>query len=324
VTELAFGLQGSGQHTEGLPEPARFRATAELAERLGYDSLWAGDHLSFANPILDITVALGAFAACTRRIVLGAGVLLLPLRHPGLVAKQFASLDFLSEGRVILGVGVGGEGAKDFEAVGVPLRERGARADEGIRALRALFAEEPATFSGRFYDFEDIAIDPPPVQPGGPPIVIGGRSEAALRRAGRLGDGWLAYMASTDGFARGLATMRRYAEEADRDPDALLPAIVLPTHCDDDGERARRQTREHLSRRYAQPFEPHHVERYCVAGTPEECRERLAAYAAAGVRHVVFNPAGPAAGFLEECERLYAEVAAPLRLNSGRQARAAL
>jgi probable F420-dependent oxidoreductase len=312
VTALAFGLQGSGQHTEGLPDPSRFRATAELAERLGYDSLWAGDHLSFANPILDITVALAAFAACTRRIALGAGVLLLPLRHPGLAAKQIASLDFLSAGRVILGVGVGGEGPKDFEAAGVSIRERGARTDEGIRALRALFAGGPAAFSGRFYDFEGIAIDPPATQPGGPKIVVGGRSDAALKRAGCLGDGWLAYMASTDGFARGLASMRGHAEEAGRDPDCLLAAILVPVHADDDGERARRQMREHLSRRYAQPFEPHHVARYAVAGTPEECRERIAAYADAGAAHVVFNPAGPAAGFLEECERLYTEIAAPL------------
>jgi probable F420-dependent oxidoreductase len=310
---VSFGLQGSGQHVDGAPDPRWFREVAELAEASGFDSLWAGDHLSFVNPILELTVALSAFAAWTERILLGAGVLLLPLRAPGLVAKQIASLDYLSGGRVVLGVGVGGEGPKDFEAAGVPAGERGARADEGIAALRVLFAGGPAAFSGRFYRFEGVAVDPPPVRPGGPPILVGGRSDAALRRAGRLGDGWLAYMVSPDRFARDFAAVRRHAEDAGRDPGLLEAGLVVPAHVGDSGRRARRRTQEHLSRRYGRPFEARHVERYCVVGTPEECRERLEAYAAAGVRHVVFNPAGPADGVLEECRRLAAEVVAPLR-----------
>ncbi len=314
---MHFGLQGSGQHVEGAPDRAIFGAVAQLAEELGYDSLWAGDHISFKNPILDITVALACFAASTRRIAIGAGVVLLPLRHPTLVAKQFASLDYLSGGRVILGVGVGGEGEKDFEAVEIPIGERGARTDEGILALRQLFRVRPASFEGRFYSFRDIDIDPPPVQAGGPPIVIGGRTPAALTRAGKLGDGWLSYMVSADRFARDFASVRRYAEDANRDPDALMPGIVVPAYTDPDGERARRQTQEHLSMRYGQPFEPHHVERYCVAGSAEECQLRLEEYAAAGVRHIVFNPAGPAADFLDQCEALYTVVVAPVRSRLG-------
>ncbi len=313
MTGVSFGLQGSGQLTEGAPDPERFRTVAVLAEELGYDSLWAGDHISFVNPILEVVVALSAFAGCTRRIALGAGILLLPLRHPSLVAKQVASLDYLSGGRVLLGVGVGGEGEKDFEAVGVPIGERGARTNEGIAVLRRLWSESPGSFAGRFFRFDGVSIEPPPAQPGGPPILVGGRSEAALRRAGRLGDGWLAFMVSTERFARGFAEVRRHAEEAGRDPDALLPGLVVPIHADSDGERARRQTREHLARRYGRPFEPHHVERYCAAGSPAECVERLRAYAEAGVRHFVLNPAGPASGFLEECERLFKEVVTPLR-----------
>src|SRR5207302_10645925 len=116
---VKLGLQGSGQLVDGLPDLGFFRAVAELAESVGYDSIWAGDHLSFHNPILDVTVALACFAARTERIAIGAAVVLLPLRHPSLVAREFASLDYLSGGRVVLGVGVGGEGGKDFEAVGV-------------------------------------------------------------------------------------------------------------------------------------------------------------------------------------------------------------
>ena len=105
---MRIGIQGSGQLPSRLPDPGRYRAVAELAEELGYDSIWAGEHLSFHNPILDLGVALATFATVTDRILLGAGVVLLPLRHPSLIAKQAASLDYLSGGRLLLGLGVGG------------------------------------------------------------------------------------------------------------------------------------------------------------------------------------------------------------------------
>jgi probable F420-dependent oxidoreductase len=307
---VSFGIQGSGQHVEGVPEPDFFRAVAQRAEEAGYDSIWAGEHISYRNPILDVTVALSAFAAVTERITIGAAIVLLPLRHPSLVAKAFSSLDFLSQGRVVLGVGVGGEGPKDFEAAGIPISERGARTDEAIRALRELFSGEPASFAGRFFAFEQVEIEPGPAQRGGPPLWVGGRSDAALRRAGGLGDGWIPIWVSAERFERSLAEVRRHAEEAGRDPEAIVPAVVLPAHVDDDGERARREILVHLSRRYAGHFEPHVVERYCVAGTPAECAARVREYVDAGARHLVFNPSGPAAGYLEETERLFAEVAA--------------
>jgi len=197
VSPVAFGIQGSGQLVGGAPDPGRFREVAVRAEELGYDSLWAGDHISYRNPILDIVVALSTFAAVTERITLGAGIVLLPLRHPSVVAKEFASLDYVSAGRVILGVGVGGEGAKDFEAVGVPMRERGARADEAMLALRELFRGGPASFSGRFFSFEGIEIEPRPVQPGGPPLWVGGRSAAAIRRAAALEPSGISAIAGT-------------------------------------------------------------------------------------------------------------------------------
>ncbi len=309
MSPVAFGIQGSGQLVGGAPDPGVFREVAVRAEELGYDSLWAGDHISFRNPIPDVVVALSTFAAVTERITLGAGIVLLPLRHPSVVAKEFASLDYVSGGRVILGVGVGGEGAKDFEAVGVPVRERGARTDEAMRALRELFRGGPASFSGRFFSFEGIEIEPRPAQPGGPPLWVGGRSEAAIRRAATLGDGWIPIWVSPERFARGWGEVRRHAEEAGRDPDALEPAVVLPARIGGSVEEAR----EYLSWRYGVPFAPHHVERYCLAGSPEECVERLRAYVEAGARHLVFNVAASPSSLLEQCERLYRDVVTPLR-----------
>ena len=310
---MRIGIQGSGQFPGELPDPGRFRAVAELAEELGYDSIWAGEHLSFHNPILDLGVALSTFAAVTRRIALGAAVVLLPLRHPSLVAKQAASIDYVSGGRLLLGLGVGGEGKGDFEAAGVPLAERGARADEGIEALRVLLRDRPASFAGRFYRFADVTIEPPAVQPGGPPLLVGGRSDAAIRRAARHGDGWLPYMVSAGRYARGLALLDEEARAAGRATAADFRGLVLFAHVDDDGDRARTEAIAHLSERYGMAFEPHHVERLCVVGTPEECLARVEAYREAGAEHISFNPAVGERGFLEQVGRirLLAGVGAP-------------
>jgi probable F420-dependent oxidoreductase len=288
VSEVAFGIQGSGQLVGGAPDPGAFREVAVRAEELGYDSLWAGDHISYRNPILDVVVALSTFAAVTERITLGAGIVLLPLRHPSVVAKEFASLDYISGGRVILGVGVGGESPKDFEAVGIPVNERGARTDEAMLALRALFGESPAGFAGRFFAFEGISIEPRPARAGGPPLWVGGRSEAAIRRAATLGDGWIPIWISPEKLAQGLGQL----------PAHVTPAVTLPAHVG-----PKRRLYEHLRARYAGDFGEHVVDRYCVAGTPEECEARIREYVDAGARHVVFNILE-----LDDAERL-AEVA---------------
>jgi probable F420-dependent oxidoreductase len=285
---VSFGIQGSGQQLGGsVPDAGRLRELAQAAEELGYDSIWAGDHISYRNPILDIVVALATFAAATERITIGAGIVLLPLRHPSVVAKEFASLDHVSGGRVILGVGVGGESTKDFEAVGVDPRERGARTDEAMRALRELFRGR-ASFAGLFFAFEDIEIEPGPAQPGGPPLWVGGRSPAAIRRAASLGDGWIPIWVSAERLEEGIAQL----------PEHVVPAVTLPAHVGD-----KRHLYEHLRQRYAGDFTDHVVDRYCVAGTPEECAARVREYVAAGAQHIVFNIAET-----EDAERL-AEVA---------------
>jgi probable F420-dependent oxidoreductase len=288
VSRVAFGIQGSGQLVGGAPDPAVFREVAVRAEELGFDSLWAGDHISYRNPILDIVVALSTFAAVTERVTLGAGIVLAPLRHPSVIAKEFASLDYVSGGRVILGVGVGGESEKDFEAVGVSPSERGARTDEAMRALRALFGESPASFAGRFFSFEGISIEPRPAQAGGPPLWVGGRSQAAIRRAATLGDGWIPIWVTPAAFARGLEEL----------PPHVTPAVTLPAHVG-----PKRRLYEHLRVRYAGDFGEHVVDRYCVAGTQDECAARIREYVDTGARHLVFNILE-----LDDAERL-AEVA---------------
>jgi probable F420-dependent oxidoreductase len=290
---VRYGVQGSGQLVGEIPDPRLFRDVAELAEKRGFDSLWAGEHLSFHNPILDVTVALATFAAVTERIALGAAVVLLPLRHPSLVAKEFASLDYVSGGRLILGVGVGGEGAGDFEAVGVLPRERGARTDEAMRALRALLAGAPAAHTGRFFAFAGVEIAPAPVQ-ARLPLWVGGRSDAAVGRAASLGDGWIPIWVSPE----------RYAERVAELPERTACAVMLPVHVGATSE----QLRDYLSRRYGVAFSAEAVERYCLWGDRRRIAERVAEYVAAGAEHVVFNPAVEPAGLLEQVD-LLAEVA---------------
>jgi probable F420-dependent oxidoreductase len=301
---VKLGLQGSGQMVGALPDPGFFRAVAELAEETGYDSIWAGDHVSFHNPIVDVTVALSCFAARTERLTIGAAVVLLPLRHPSLVAREFASLDYFTGGRVVLGVGVGGEGGKDFEAVGIDPRERGARTSESMRALRELFSGPEASFSGRFFSFDGITIEPRPVQAGGPPLWVGGGSDAALQRAGRLGDGWIPIWVSPERFAEGMDEVRRHADDAGRDPSAIAAAVMCPALV---GDESRERLAEHLAQRYGMAVKPHLVDRYCIAGPEEDCAARIRDYADAGVEHLVFN-IGCAAGdeLLDQAQRLQA------------------
>ena len=239
------------------------------AESLGFDSVWVGDHVAFHTPTLDSLGALGYVAALTRRVRIGPCVYLLALRHPTIAAKQIASLDQLSGGRVVFGVGVGGEFPKEFEACGILHRERGARVDEGIAVCRALWGPSPASFEGRFTRFAGVAMEPKPVQLGGPPIWIGGRSDAALRRAARLGDGWVAYLVTPARFRAGLEKIEAFARDAGRplEPERFEAAHVLFTVLDDDWERARAQAARHLGRQYNQRFDDL-ARKYCLLGPP--------------------------------------------------------
>ena len=165
----------------------------ELVDRCGFDSPWTEDHISFPVPILDPLPQLAQAGVVSRRLTLGTSVLLLPLRHPTPVAKQVTTLDDLTEGRLILGVGAGGKFPKEYDACDVPHNERGARLAEGVEVLRKFFSGKPVSHHGKFYGpFDDIPMRPPPRQAGGPSVWFAGRKEAAIRRIGRLGDGYLA------------------------------------------------------------------------------------------------------------------------------------
>ncbi|PYM39376.1 MAG: LLM class F420-dependent oxidoreductase [Candidatus Rokuibacteriota bacterium] len=274
-----------------LHPPAVQWALARRAEALGFESLWTGDHVSFHLPLYESLTLLASYASITTRIRIGSAVYLLALRHPTIVAKITATLDVLSGGRFVFGVGVGGENPKEFEASGVPHRERGARVDEGIEVLRALWRDTPATFKGRFTSFDAVSIDPKPVQPGGPPIWVGGRSDAALARAGRVGDGWVAYVVTAERYRQSLEKIRAAADRAGRSLDGFARAHLAFITVGGDFETARQTWVSRLSERYSQDFGPL-AERYGVIGTPAQCRETLEKFIDAGCDYFILNPIG--------------------------------
>jgi probable F420-dependent oxidoreductase len=287
--------------------PHQWRDVTRI-EELGYDSAWTSEHIFFYFPTFDALTNLAGAAALTSRIRLGTAVLLLPLRPAALAAKEITSVDVMSGGRLTLGIGVGGEYPKEFEAVGVPVNQRGARTDEAIEVLRRLWNEDNVTFDGRFTKLDGVTLQPKPTQRDGPPLWIAGRSKAAIRRAGRLGDGYLPYLFSPERFRDSLAEVRRVAEGAGRDPDAIEPGLYQFICLADSYEEAKRIAAIDLSRRYNQPFE-NIVDRYVVMGTPDDCARRLAEFADAGVRHFLLVPITPGFGdFMPHVERYASEI----------------
>jgi probable F420-dependent oxidoreductase len=218
---LKLGLYGL--HRGSSVDPERMARRARLAEEAGFESLWVGDHIALpagmpdppVEPRMEAVVALTYLAAVTTRVRLCLGVIVLPQRQPVLLAKQLASLDVLSGGRLTVGLGVGYV-EPELRALGASLADRGARTDEYLAAMRSLWDEPVPAFQGRFVEFADVVQRPRPVQRPHPPVVIGGESPSALRRAVLAGDGWYGWELDPDATAKALAELRAAVERHQR------------------------------------------------------------------------------------------------------------
>lgn len=225
-------------------DPAHFDDVAVTADRCGYESLWLAEHLVFPLrvegelvpgeehppvpahlPIYDAPAYLSYLAARTTRIRLGTFVYLLGIRHPFVGARAFATLDRVSGGRAVCGVGAGWL-RTEWQAAGLDPRSRGRRLDETIAVCRRLWSERVIEHHGEFVSFEPVAFEPKPVQER-LPIFVGGESAAALRRAARSGDGWLGMEHSPDSAARQVTRLRRFADKAGRDPSAIEATVLV-------------------------------------------------------------------------------------------------
>ena len=263
---------------EGLikaPGPA-----ARHAEQLGFDAVWTGDHIQFHSEMVESSVVLAAAAGATRRIGIGFAVLLAALRPPALVAKQVAALQIVSGGRLTLGIGVGGENPAEWDAMGVPVNRRGRRTDDFLAALPGLLAGEAVTMP-------DGTPIPPllPTAPA-PPVWVGGRSEAALRRAARFGDAWLALFLD----AKRVGSMREQLAELAAVEGRPAPGVALSIFVQvGEGPAAREEARQYLEGAYNVDFD--RLERYCAVGSVAEVAEKLAGLVEAGVEGFVLMPA---------------------------------
>ncbi len=280
-----------------LDRELKFGVTAavgnrEQAERLvdsmtewGYDSVWTGDHVAFTGPIQDPLTLLTYLSALNPNLIYGTSVYLLALRHPSTVAKMVATVDrLMGAGHFIFGVGVGGEFAREFEACGVPVKQRGGRTSEAIEVMKRLWTEPRVAHRGKYFSFDEISMEPKPATPGGPPVWVGGRAEAALKRAARLGDGWMPYVVTPKRYAEGLEFIAREAEHTGRRIEHFGTSLFLFATLGSTYEQALDVATELLSKRYAMDFrEP--ARRYAAMGRPAEVAERIAEFIKAGVRH---------------------------------------
>lgn len=265
-------------------------ADARRAEDLGFDMVAVGEHLFFHGPTPNAFVALAAAAGATERIRLLSSLTIVPIYPAALLAKLVASLDLVSNGRFDLGVGVGGEYAAEFEAAGVNPVTRGAKADETLDLLRELFTGERVQFSGRFTTVPGLRLQHPPVQRPGPPVWVGGRKPAAIRRAGRYGDVWLPYMYTPEQLASSLVKVNQEAVRHGRAEGAVSGAIFVWGAVDLDAGRAREQVVGFVSEIYQQDFAPL-ADHYLLHGSPERVLSRLKEFFDAGADSVVFCPA---------------------------------
>ena len=278
---------------QGRPETAPLLALAERAEALGYASVWVGDSL-LARPRHDPLTLLAAVAARTRKVTLGTAVFLPALRNPVVLAHQLATLDRISEGRLVLGAGIATDVANiraEFAAAGVPFEKRLGRMMEGLRLCKALWTGAAVDWDGRWQVTGGV-LAPTPYRPGGPPLWIGGNLPASLERAGRFFDGWFPNAPDHAGYAAHWAQIRAIAQAEGRDPDALTGAIYLTLALDDDAPRADARLNAFLEGYYGQPAEVLRRRQVCYAGPAAGATAWLAGYAQAGASHLVLRFAG--------------------------------
>ena len=293
-----------GPWPDGRDGADLFWKFVDQTEHSDIDSLWFSERLSSPLPVLEPMTTMAAIAARTERLKFGPSVLVTPFRAPVLMARELAMIDYLSNGRMLPAVGIGVEQDREFKAAGVPFRERGKRTDEAIAIMRRCWSEDEVTFAGEFWQLDRITVLPKPIQQPFP-LWIGGNSEAAMRRAGRLGDGWIPSFIAPEVFRVGVEKTQTFAVEAGREvpPDHFGSLIYFCLDRDRDA-----------ARKLAMPYVPKNrvddqtLEACTAFGPPELLLERLDQYAKAGGSKFIARPMCPPERMLEQIARLDAEV----------------
>lgn len=291
--KLGYLLPTRERIMQGAPQTGPLLDLAARAEALGYDSVWVGDSL-LARPRHEPLVLLAGVAGRVPRITLGTAVLLPALRNPVVLAHLVATLDQVSEGRLILGVGFAQDVPNiraEFAAAGVPFEKRVGRMMEGLRLCRALWSGQKVDWDGRWQVAGGV-LGPTPYRPGGPPLWIGGNLPASLQRAGKWFDGWFPITPDAPTFGRQWQEVQAIARAAGRDPAAMTGAMYLTVSLDPDAAQAEARLNAFLEQYYGQPAERMRRRQAAYAGPAEGMAAWLDAYARAGAGHLVLRFAG--------------------------------
>ena len=288
----------------GRAEPSSIYDIADRTEALGFHSVWVGDSV-VAKPRLDALTTLAAVGARTRRIRLGTAVYLAALRNPVLVAHMVGTVDWLSHGRVDLGIGYSRPNdpvqEHEYKVLGHDPAKRIKMSEESVQIMRKLWRENDVSYNGTFSRFERVTVEPKPVQSGGVPIWLASNNiEPGLKRVARMADGWLNNITDPKIYQQCLEKIRAYALEAGRDPQVIEPGLYLTLAAGDNN--VIREGQNFLSQYYNRPYEATAKAMLCVMGSWEQVMDQIQAYAEAGARSLVLRfAASDQIGHLEAC-----------------------
>ena len=293
-----------GSFTACVEGSALFRKLVSVGEQYGYDSIWMPDRVVSAQHIPDPIVSLAMIAAYSERLKFGTSVLQLSSRNPVVLAKEIATLDRLSKGRFLPAVGLGQEDPREYETFGIRKEERGERADEALTLMRRLWSEENVTYHGKFYSVSETTISPKPVQEPYLPIWVGGRSKAALRRVGRLGDGWLASSILPEEVRDGIPIISSTASQYNRhiEPDHI--GVLIGFLISNDQKTATERARPHIIRQHPRA----QFTEYTALGTPSQVISMIRHYIRSGASKFVMRPLCPMDEGIEQLQTLGKEV----------------
>ena len=291
--QIGYLLPTRERVMEGRPQTAPLLELAARAEGLGFDSVWVGDSL-LARPRHDPLTLLAAVAARTRKAALGTAVFLPALRNPVVLAHQLATLDQISEGRLVLGAGIASDVPnirEEFAAAGVPFEGRVGRMMEGLRLCRALWTGKPVDWQGR-WPVQGGVLGPTPYRAGGPPIWMAGSVRPALERAARHFDGWFANEADLGRWKQQWGEVQQILRETGRDPGRFVAAIYVTLAIDEDASRAGQRIDAFLERYYGQPAAVMRQRQGVFGGPPAGAAEFLKGFADAGASHMIVRFVG--------------------------------
>ena len=293
-------------------------AVARRAEELGFQRVTMGEHLMDGNPprptLLNLP-AMAAAAGATRQIRIMTGIVIVPLYHPVMLAKMVSSLDLVSGGRLDFGIGISGQrGTRiEFDALGIPVNTRGRRTNEMLAVMQRLWTEEKVNHHGEFFDFDDVTLLPRPAQRPWPPIWVSGRSEAAMRRAARYGEGWYPYLFTVRRLKASRAMVEQFAAEAGRDLTGFHWGLNQPTAISHDRDEALGLAVDNVGQRYVTPERSAEdiARALCISGTPADCLRAVEERIEAGVEHLNVNFLAPNPASLYRQMDLFAQQVMP-------------